>query len=627
MVINIADMELNKIIRMILEEQGIEYLLSDKSTNYIKDLCPNISSSVLYIWQSLLRDSIIEELLNTSGGDSYIRKIAYKFSIQTGFNSETVYDLLRSLSLGIMQAYWGIKPKDEPLNLLQRFIRNKSNWEQRLLIYKSGILRVLKNDKYGFIASNGEVFIIPTFKSAGLFNDGLACVHTFDDQLYFINILGNMEIDLNTLKFNQSSEVDIMYYGISKYQTNGKYGLISCDGKHTDCLYDWISIGSFSVIAAYKDGKCGLINKSDLKEKASFKYENIDIVNNSNQFYSIATYSNGEKVILDFDGKETPIEPNIVRIDFINNLIFLFDASGRLKVLNNLLEESNFHYGVTIDDRFGRILHRTTIDIPDSPILYFRRRYGSYVSGSGYIFIKSDGNALNNTPFVMAHQYNNGIAWVKKGGRWHRINTRGKDINIITRYDILTPEYNNTVLARDSVSCLIVLLTVTGDIVFTFPNTEDIDVKMNRHYQYLIETPNDDYVWYNGVLTKFKGKIDCFHYNKMLMYSNYLASHLDKSKYEIYDLETGRIHIIELQCNEDRIYHSPTLSKLQRGLICCRTLENNSYLIDIYKNLHSEVFDEIIQFSTVPIGRREEKDFLMDSDLKIICSFNQIVSQ
>ncbi len=87
-------MELNAIFRKILEQQGVEYLLSDRSANYLADLVAMDSKNLIYIWRAMLRDGLIVEYINSTGSDEIINRMAYKYSIRTGFEFDKIQNLL-----------------------------------------------------------------------------------------------------------------------------------------------------------------------------------------------------------------------------------------------------------------------------------------------------------------------------------------------------------------------------------------------------------------------------------------------------------------------------------------------------------------------------------------------------
>lgn len=621
-------MELNAIFRKILEQQGVEYLLSDRSANYLADLVAMDSKNLIYIWRAMLRDGLIVEYINSTGSDEIINRMAYKYSIRTGFEFDKIQNLLKSLSIGMRQSFWGIEPCSCTESLLFSFDKNKEMWNLQKLSFKDGIIRIQTKGLYGFITLDGKTVIEPKYPSAGVFNEGLVCVMDAEGKNYFLNILGNKELELNiqAKASGKGGEVGIMSKDYAVYTYDHKYGLITREGHIIPPIYDYIEPDQNSPIVAYLDGKYGLIEKSTLSEISPFKYSKIQPFRNSLQLFTVATSEAGRQVFLNRSGEQ--FEDNRDDAEsksnyyFIDNIVLELDNNGRLSVLDRGLNRNAYHYGCVIDDRFGHILNRTIVDLPNSPVLYFRRRYGYYASGMGYVFIQSNGKVLNEKTYSSAHQFNNGFAWVKQGSKWCRINIQGETLNTITGFEVLSPEYNNAILARNNVNGLMVLVSYTGDVLFTFPDSEDSELTMTRHYQYIISTSSKDFVWYNGVLTKVEGKIS----NKALLWTNYALLPKEDNKFKIYDLKDGTSHIFQLKGKTDRVFHSPAYSKLKRGLICCKTPENKAYLVDVKTNTTSDDFDEFKRFSPFPIGRKEGKDYLLGEDLKIAQHFDQIIS-
>lgn len=618
-------MKLHRIFRLLVEGHGMQYLLSNQSVYYIKDLQPSISCDMIYLWQSMLRDNIVQQFTNTEGSDGFIHQLSYKYSAQTGFEYGNIHSLLTSLSLGITQAFWGIEPADDTHTLSMRFQRNKSAWEKRQLIFNNGVLRILSNGKYGFIASDGTILIEPQYKSAGLFNEGLACVLDFENNTYFINILGNKEIEfeLPQKSSNQSGGIGPMEYGISIYSINNKYGLINIDGKITPPIYDDLKMCNGTIVAL-KDHHYGLVSSDDFTELTPFNYSMIDLFTYCFQQYTVATLQSGQRVLLNRDGRQFDIEKEIfekiARYEFIDGFILLFTISGKLLVADSNLKTHDFYYGCILDDRYGGILHRTIVDIPNSPILYFKQRDRCYAGDTGYIFIKHDGQVLNDISYTMAHQFNNGIAWVKRGNKWYRIDINGNYLCSLEGFDVLTPEYHHTILARDLHNGLLALLSCNGKVIFTFPKSQDIEIKMNKFYQYIVSVNDNDYVWYNGIFTEIKGRIS----NNLILRSNYVLLPIDDCKQGIYDLENGEFYVFKLPNKNDKIKHSPRLKNLARKLICCETPEKKKYIINICSNKYSDLFDDFKPFCSNLIGIRNGLNYLLDRELNIVCCFEQI---
>lgn len=628
-------MKLHRIFRLLAEKHGLQYLLSNQSVHFIKDLQPSTSCDMIYLWQSMLRDEIVQQFINSEGSDGCIHQLSYKYSAQTGFEYGNIHSLLTTLSLGITQAFWGIEPADDTHTLSMRFQRNKSAWEKRQLIFNNGVLRILSNGKYGFIASDGTILIEPQYKSAGLFNEGLACVLDFGNNTYFINILGNkeFEFELPEKSSNQSGEIGPMKYGISIYSINKKYGLINRDGKTTPPIYDSLIWDGYSIVAR-KDNSWGLINSSDFAEIKAFEYSHMYLFN-EDALFTEATMQSGQHIFLTREGRQVDFleYDTIAHHWFIGSLILLVTKRGELIVVNNRLESHNFGFGCIINNKMNGKTYRLTKDIQNSPILYFRNGHRNsnelihYTNRTDYIFIKPDGQVLNNTSFTMAHQFNNGIAWVKKGDKWHRINIDGDYLYTLRGFDVLTPEYRQTVLARNLRNGLLVLLSHNGEVIYSFPASHDSEIELDGYSHFIISTKNNDYIWYKGILTEINGKIILGPVggtiNGIIIRSNYILTRVDECKLGIYDLEDGQFYVFTLRDKNDKISHNP-LIKLSRGLLCCKTPENRKYLVNTYSNKFSDLFDDFHRGHSYAIGERDGKDYLLDNDLNVICSFEQI---
>lgn len=628
-------MELNRIFREMLEEQGIDYLLSKLSGNYLMDIS-SLSNSCIYLWRSLLRDHIVEKFLNTSGTEEASKKLAFKYAAQTGFDKDRILLLLTSLSLGMRQAFWGIYPKTDEISLINRFQRNKALWAERLSIYKHGILRILTNGKYGFITSEGETFIPPIYKCASMFSEGLVCVLDQDGKTCFINILGNKEIDINLERNNSSFQGGIgpMRNGYAVYNwKNWIFGIINREGQFTPTTYDYIFGCQRLPIVVQKNKQYGLFDPSTLTEITPVKYSEILPFRNDSQPYTLATLKNGEQIFLDRQGKEVntgrKLTDSNAKYYFSGSLIFVLDKDGWLTVLDEKLNSRVSLYGLVLDDRFEDTLRKTTTNTNKTPILFFNRRHCRFAKGMGYLFIRSNGTLLHDTPYSMAFQFNNGFAWVKKGYKWCRINEEGEIVNTIRGFEVLAPEYNNLILVRNLQDGLMVLMSSEGEVVFTFPNSEDSEPIMNKNYQYIISTPSNDYVWYNGVLTCIDGRISTHSAGRfsqnLLLPTNYCLVNHENSKLVVYDFEKGTSNIFQLKEHTDRVIHNLKDRKFKRGLLRCRTSDSKYYLIDTETNNTCEIFDSIRDFCQFPIGRKEGKEYLLGQDLNVIAQFDEIV--
>lgn len=542
-------MKFNAIFRKILEQQGVEYLLSDRSANYLADSVTNDSKNLIYIWRAMLRDGLIMEFINSTGSDELINRMAFKYSSHTGFEFAKIQNLLKSLSIGMRQSFWGIEPCLCKDSLLFSFDKNKEKWNLRKLSFKDGIFRIQTKGLYGFITLDGKTVIEPKYLSAGVFNEGLVCVEDSDGKNFFLNIMGNKELELiiQAKESGKEGGVGLMSKDYAVYTYDHKYGVITRDGHTIPPIYDYIEPDQDSPIVVNLDGKYGMIDKSTLSEITPFKYSKIHTFKNKPQLFTIASTESGRQVFLNRSGEQFEVNRDDAESKstyyFIDNIVLELDNNGRLCVLDSDLKSNNYYYGCVIDDRFGHILNRTTVDLPNSPVLYFRSRYGYYASGIGYVFIQSNGTVLNDKTYSSAHQFNNGFAWVKQGSKWCRINIQGETLNFITGFEVLSPEYNNSILARNNVNGLMVLISYTGEVLFTFPDSEDSELTMTRHYQYIISTACNDFIWYNGVLTKVEGKIT----NKLSLWTNYALLQKEDNKFTVYDLKDGTSHIFQLK--------------------------------------------------------------------------------
>lgn len=156
-----------------------------------------------------------------------------------------------------------------------------------------------QKNQYGVINRNGEIVVEPTYDVIQIPNpsrDIFICMYDYSSEQkeYHTRVLNSKGEELYQGYDNvQAIPTETTYDGIPfekmvlRYKENGKYGLLSIDGKElTDAVYDEISAISYKegMLLVKQDEKCGVINMNG-KVVIPVDYESIT----SDNYYSDET--------------------------------------------------------------------------------------------------------------------------------------------------------------------------------------------------------------------------------------------------------------------------------------------------------------------------------------------------
>lgn len=191
------------------------------------------------------------------------------------------------------------------------------------------------------------------------------------------------------------------------------FSLLSCD-KGSDS--EWISMFEDGIIAAYKDNKCGYIDKAG-EEKIPFTYEQCG------RFYDDeAIVMVGERAKLINTSGDSVLTKD-------------YDRLFRDEVNKNVLYYENDKWGIMDKDgnKITEAIYDTILNSPN----------GWYVVKTDGVakFIDEEGEDVFDLEFEAAYYFFNGLAAVKKDGKNGFINEEG-DLVIDYQYDYVSAKFD-----------------------------------------------------------------------------------------------------------------------------------------------------------------------------------------
>ena len=191
--------------------------------------------------------------------------------------------------------------------------------------FSSGLAAVKKDDKWGFIGTDGKVAIDLKYDAVSSFSDGLAKVEK-GGKWGYINSKGNIVGDnligdgiFTNLKYD---DVSAFSEGLAVVGKDGKFGFINEEGKLVvEYIYDDVSSFSNKLARVGKDGKYGFIDNTG-KVIVELKYDNVSSFNDG----SAKVELNGEFFYIDKTGKRTielfsADKKNSIKVKYIDNKI------------------------------------------------------------------------------------------------------------------------------------------------------------------------------------------------------------------------------------------------------------------------------------------------------------------
>lgn len=287
-------MQLAEAFRKAIESVGLEKVNCKCFWNIVKDV-HIVTPAHSFLWTTLVQQEFIMNFLKLRDFNEEINSYISKICFNTGFDLDSVKSLLFALHEGILCSYYGIHPKKDSLLVLwDIYLNNKTRWYDRIEELKDGLIIAQKNNKYGVLSVRKEILPFK-YQGATLFSNGLAC---FNDgtNFGFINIMGNIEIDLEylTSKVNLSA-VGHFSDGIAKiFGSNNKVGFMSISGKHTDVIFDDYKSMSANYYFRKKSSNLYIISKD---KQMGLMNNNCEIIVDP-QFVAISDYDPENKFFL-----------------------------------------------------------------------------------------------------------------------------------------------------------------------------------------------------------------------------------------------------------------------------------------------------------------------------------------
>lgn len=315
--------------------------------------------------------------------------------------------------------------------------------------FNEGMAVVYKKDKgYGFVNAKGKEIIPCQYKSALAFTEGLAAVKNENDKWGYINMEGEVVIpfiyDFPQQFFEGVALVQVIQKDKDLYYYIDKQG-----NKLNKTASEYIGFGqSFSNDRGPVkiNNKCGYINnKGELVIPLIYDWADPFFKNNmalvSKDEKTMWIDKNGKKI---FDNLHThgwfyENDGNFYGITWINDEKGLIQDNGKVIIPCKYKDihfdkDSKTVVALTKDDKVG------IFDLQGNLIIPFEYdQFGGYGDGlyklkkKGYYgFINKDNKIC--IPFEYedadAFKYKVGLTYVKKGGFWNLINTKGEEQTI-----------------------------------------------------------------------------------------------------------------------------------------------------------------------------------------------------
>ncbi|TYQ14888.1 UNVERIFIED_CONTAM: WG repeat protein [Acetivibrio alkalicellulosi] len=308
---------------------------------------------------------------------------------------------------------WGFINKDGEI-----IIRPKYKWA---LDFSDGLAPVQIGNKMGYINEKGDIVIKPIFDFADVFNDGLAIIrtgkHIRERRYGFIDTEGNIVIEQQFQSLYPFSDELAMGLKDDKWLYIDKSGNVVLEEQ-----FDSSSNFSEGLASFKSNGKYGYINKKgevviDAKFEGAFPFsDGLALVN-----VMAADYP-----------ENIPEGMNLV------HLSGYIDITGRFVIEPQYVGGSDFKNGIAIVskgadkmaiDKNGNVLFK----LPPWGFRYFREGFAAVSINIGnpiienfkWGFIDTNGELLIEHKFDEVGDFYKGIARVRMGEKWGYINTSG----------------------------------------------------------------------------------------------------------------------------------------------------------------------------------------------------------
>jgi hypothetical protein len=241
---------------------------------------------------------------------------------------------MKALSRSEFRKGYGIAHRDSTFYAIDSTFKTIIPYEKQFTGIKGpseGLFLVKNNGLFGYFNTKGDKVIDFQFKSAGLFENGLAKV----DMNKYINKKGEV---VSRINFNQKLEV---VHGLFAVAKNGKWGFVDHDDKQlTPYKYDFVDYFPKRYALVQKNNKKGLVDGKG-KEVAPPIYERIEALNeNAGDPYDLILLENNGKgtLLLLKESKEIermgfddikPVQPE----SQVSKKYFVVEEKGRFGVI------------------------------------------------------------------------------------------------------------------------------------------------------------------------------------------------------------------------------------------------------------------------------------------------------
>ncbi len=440
------------------------------------------------------------------------------------------------------------------------FINKSGEALNNLRVYASDNepIRIVQNEKYGYIDFTGEKIVNPKYTYAENFVKGYAIVKNSSNLPLIIDKGGKEKAPTGTYFSLYRANDDIIASKITKGGL--KYGILDSGLKvKTSFKYDSI-VYKEGVYTYVKDNYVGIINE-DGKDVFSYKLTDKDdkiidvtpcnVTNSSYQRYGVVKINSSSLIVNLKDGKVASSATLNEIVPEENNVFYEITSNGTkiyIYVENNkiLVESENYNSlsipsietgvlkAITNDYKYEYISTKTLEQIrknlSDADVFYgdgiFIYNEHNYKKNKNNIVLVKNGEVFKNleSDFEIYKAYKNGVAIVKyKDGTYGYLNSNGDLINEIHYKETFEFDSYGEAIAKTDGGYGVI--NKKGDIIIKFENEEiksaSGQVKKisanNRSNVFYAVRNGDKYMLYNS-----KGKpVNKVHYNDVVFDENY----------------------------------------------------------------------------------------------------------
>ena len=371
----------------------------------------------------------------------------------------------------------GLRPKDyvyaDSLIDDYRRVLNKGKWNflykngtdvfpynyEYMQHYPDGTVRLRHNDKWGLMNCNNEELIPHEYEELYYYEEGYSRVKR-DGKWGLINSLGktivNCRYDTIGLfgmetSFNETFDESIIKDGpvmkdLAFARLGGKCGFINKSGKHViDCVYDTLLKFRPGYVIFVLNGKKGLVNDlgktiiSARYDDMSYFFGHIALVK-TGAFYGLVDELGQSVLPCKYDAIkcfENSTEALLVKK---NGKLGIYDLSGYPIVecaYDSIYADKTKRNSVVLIK--GELKEESTVYYEPSIKIENETKLIHFEENNKYGLLTPDSQTVYVKPiYEYIDVFYNGLAIVKKDGKWGMINKLGKEI-VEPQYDYINP--------------------------------------------------------------------------------------------------------------------------------------------------------------------------------------------